>query len=76
MAAHRIRRSFTSDHAADVVGTLDVGLVSETIKVEEMERRSESRAADEDILSSHLWLRFEHQFDGVEERRVMAAEGG
>lgn len=32
-------------------------------RLEEMERRSESRSTDCDLQSSHMWLRFEHQFE-------------
>ena len=32
-------------------------------RLEEMERRSESRATDGDLESSHMWLRFEHQLE-------------
>jgi hypothetical protein len=31
-------------------------------RLEEMERRTESPARDDDLESSHMWLRFEHQF--------------
>jgi hypothetical protein len=31
-------------------------------RLEEMERRTESPARDDDLQSSHMWLRFEHQF--------------
>ena len=31
-------------------------------RLQEMERRSESLATDGDVQSSHMWLRFEHQF--------------
>jgi hypothetical protein len=45
-------------------------------RLEEMERRAERRAADADPQTSHLWLRFEHQVEGVQERIVNAGESG
>lgn len=45
-------------------------------RLEEIERRAESRAAEDDLEWSHMWLHFEHQLHDVEERGITAAEAG
>ena len=45
-------------------------------RLEDMERRAEPRAADGALDLSHVWLRFEHQFDNVEEQCVTLPDVG
>ena len=45
-------------------------------RLEAIERRAEPRAADGDLDLSHVWLRFEHQFDEVEEQLVTLPDAG
>jgi hypothetical protein len=44
-------------------------------RLEEMERSAEPRAVA-DPETSHLWLRFEHQFEIVDEQRVTIPDAG
>jgi hypothetical protein len=45
-------------------------------RLEEMERRAETRVVDDDPETAHLWLRFEHQFESVDEPVVTVTEAG
>jgi hypothetical protein len=45
-------------------------------RLEEMERRARPDAATDEVELSHIWLQFEHQFDGRDERHITVPDAG
>jgi hypothetical protein len=45
-------------------------------RLADMEHRAEPRATEGDLELSHIWLRFEHQFEGAEEPCVTLPDAG